>query len=58
MFKTLEYQYPYGLCQDTRMIDQYCVCIKTDFGYQQVSNWYFRLGNAKRKYNELLGKKR
>ena len=47
--------YPYFVMQDTSMIDQYCVMVKTGFGFsQQISPWYFRKGNAIRKYNKIL----
>lgn len=55
MVKIIKQTYPYFVMQDTSMIEQYCVMVKTDFGFsQQISPWYFRKGNAIRKYNKIL----
>ena len=44
--------------QDDTMIDQFCVMVKTEAGFsQQISPWYFRKGNAIRKYNKILQSK-
>ena len=46
---------PYFIIQDDTKIEQYCVMVKTERGFsQQVSPWYFRKGNAIRKYNKIL----
>lgn len=55
MIKIIKEAYPYFVMQDDTMIDQYCVMVKTDYGFsQQISPWYFRKGNAIRKYNQIL----
>ena len=44
--------------QDDSQINQYCVMVRTNFGFkQQISPWYFRKGNAIRKYRQILQKK-
>lgn len=55
MIKIIRKSYPYFIMQDTSMIDQYCVMVHTGQGFsQQISRWYFRKGNAMRKYNKIL----
>ena len=47
--------HPYYVLQDPQQINQYCVMVKTSAGFlQQISPWYFRKGNAIRKYNNIL----
>ena len=47
--------HPYYVMQDPQQINQYCVMVKTSAGFsQQISPWYFRKGNAIRKYNDIL----
>lgn len=58
MVKKIKECYPYFVMQDTSMIDQYCVMVVTGYGFsQQISPWYFRKGNAIRKYNSILKSK-
>lgn len=58
MIKILKQSYPYFVMQDDTMIEQYCVMVKTGAGFsQQISSWYFRKGNAIRKYNKILQSK-
>ena len=55
MIKILKQSYPYFVMQDDTMVDQFCVMVKTKAGFsQQISPWYFRKGNAIRKYNDIL----
>lgn len=55
MIKIIKQSFPYYVMQDTTQINQYCVMVKTDFGFsQQISPWYFRKGNAFNKYNKIL----
>lgn len=55
MIKVIKQSYPYFVMQDDTMIDQYCVMVKTPAGFsQQISPWYFRKGNAIRKYHKIL----
>ena len=47
--------YPYYVVKDETQINQFCVMVKTGAGFsQQISPWYFRRGNAIRKYNKIL----
>lgn len=47
--------HPYYVMQDPQQINQYCVMVKTGAGFsQQISPWYFRKGNAIRKYNDIF----
>lgn len=58
MIKIIKHSHPYFVMQDTTQINQYCVMVKTDFGFsQQISLWYFRQGNAINKYNKILQEK-
>lgn len=55
MIKIIKDCFPYYVIQDTLQINQYCVIVKTEFGFsQQISSWYFRKGNAINKYNKIL----
>lgn len=55
MIKIIKQTFPYYVIQDTSQINQYCVMVKTDFGFsQQISPWYFRKGNAINKYHKIL----
>lgn len=55
MIKIIKEAYPYFVMQDDTMVDQYCVMVKTGYGFsQQIGPWYFRKGNAIRKYNKIL----
>ena len=55
MIKIIKQSHPYFVMQDTDIIEQYCVMVKTDYGFsQQISPWYFRKGNAINKYNKIL----
>lgn len=55
MIKIIKQSHPYFVMQDDTQINQYCVMVKTDAGFsQQVSPWYFRKGNAVRKYEQIL----
>ena len=55
MIKIIKQSHPYFVMQDTTKIEQYCVMVKTDYGFsQQISPWYFRKGNAINKYNKIL----
>ena len=58
MIKIIKATHPYFVIQDDEMIEQYCVMVKTEAGFsQQISPWYFRRGNAIRKYNKILQSK-
>ena len=58
MIKVIKQSYPYYVIQDDTMVDQYCVMVNTGAGFaQQISPWYFRKGNAIRKYNKILQSK-
>ena len=58
MIRKIKECHPYYVIQDDNMIDQFCVMVKTDGGFcQQISPWYFRKGNAIRKYNNILREK-
>lgn len=58
MIKIIKQSHPYFVMQDTTQINQYCVMVKTDFGFsQQISPWYFRKGNAINKYNKILNER-
>lgn len=58
MIKILKQSHPYFVMQDDTMIEQFCVMVKTEAGFsQQISPWYFRKGNAIRKYNKILQSK-
>ena len=58
MIRIIKQSYPYYVMQDTNMIDQYCVMVKTSYGFsQQISDWYFRKGNAIKKYEKILKEK-
>ena len=58
MIKIIKMSYPYYVMQDDTQINQYCVMVKTDAGFsQQISPWYFRKGNAVRKYEQILKQK-
>ena len=58
MIRIIKQTHPYYVIQDDTMIDQFCVMVKTDAGFsQQISPWYFRKGNAIRKYNSILREK-
>ena len=58
MIKILKQSHPYFVIQDNTIIDQFCVMVKTEAGFsQQISPWYFRQGNAIRKYNKILQSK-
>ena len=55
MFRVVKSSHPYWIMQDESMINQFCVMVKTEAGFsQQISPWYFRKGNAIRKYHALL----
>lgn len=55
MERIIRQSYPYFVLQSTNQIDQYCVMVHTGQGFsQQISRWYFRKGNAIRKYNKIL----
>lgn len=55
MIKIIKQAFPYYVMKDTTQINQYCVMVKTAFGFsQQISPWYFRKGNAINKYNKIL----
>lgn len=55
MIRIIKKSYPYYVMQDTSMIEQYCVMVKTGYGFsQQISRWYMRKGNAIRKYEQIL----
>lgn len=55
MIKIIKKSFPYFVMQDDTMINQYCVMVKTEYGFsQQISPWYFRKGNAINKYNKIL----
>ena len=58
MIKIIKQSHPYFVMQDDTKINQYCVMVKTTAGFsQQVSPWYFRKGNAVRKYEQILKQK-
>lgn len=58
MIKIIKSSHPYFVMQDDTQICQYCVMVKTSAGFsQQVSPWYFRKGNAVRKYEQILKQK-
>ena len=58
MIKIIKQSHPYFVMQDDTQINQYCVMVKTGAGFsQQVSPWYFRRGNAVRKYEQILKQK-
>ena len=58
MIKIIKQSHPYYVIQDDTMIDQFCVMVKTEAGFaQQISSWYFRKGNAIRKYHKILQSK-
>lgn len=58
MIRIIRQTHPYYVIQDDTMIDQFCVMVKTEAGFsQQISPWYFRKGNAIRKYNKILQSK-
>jgi len=53
--KIIKSAFPYYVMQDESQICQYCVMVKTAYGFsQQISPWYFRKGNAIRKYDKIL----
>ena len=55
MINIIKQCYPYYVIQDTTQLNQFCVMIKIPYGfYQQISNWYFKKGNAINKYNNIL----
>ena len=55
MIKIIKSAFPYYVMQDTNNVMQYCVMVKTGYGFsQQISPWYFRKGNAIRRYNKIL----
>lgn len=57
MINIIKESYPYYVIQDDTMINQYCVMVRTGGGWsQQISDWYFRKGNALNKYNKILRK--
>ena len=58
MIKVIKQSYPYYVMQDDTMINQFCVMVNTGAGFnQQISPWYFRKGNAIRKYEQFLKEK-
>lgn len=58
MITIIKSSYPYYVMKDTTQINQYCVMVKTSYGFsQQISNWYFRKGNAIKKYEQILKEK-
>lgn len=58
MIKIIKQSHPYFVMQDDTKINQYSVMVKTGAGFsQQVSPWYFRKGNAVRKYEQILKQK-
>ena len=54
-YSIIKSSYPYYVLQDCAQINQFCVMVRTGSGFsQQISNWYFRQGNAINKYHSIL----
>lgn len=54
-YSIIKSTFPYYVLQDYAQINQFCVMVRTGSGFsQQVSNWYFRQGNAINKYHSIL----
>ena len=58
MITIIKSSYPYYVMKDTTQVNPYCVMVKTSYGFsQQISSWYFRKGNAIKKYEKILKEK-
>lgn len=54
-YSIIKSTFPYYILQDRAQINQFCVMVRTGYGFsQQVSKWYFRQGNAINKYHSIL----
>ena len=55
MIKIIKHSFDFYVIQDDARIEQFCVMVKTEYGFsQQISRWYFRRGYAIKAYNKIL----